>query len=381
MTERILDLRDISRESNGGLIDFFDLSRDDIEKMITENFGESKYRSRQIFDWVYRKQVTDIALMTDISKSLREKLAATVIFANPVIRERQISLDGTRKYLFEVDNGDLVESVMIKQPNRMTLCVSSQVGCGMACKFCRTGTMGLRRNLRASEIMQQVMGVLEDAKNFGDTFQNMVFMGMGEPLHNFKGVTTALRLLRDPLGINLSGRKITVSSVGLVPAIEKFAQSGIDTNLAISLNATTDEVRDQIMPINKAFPIQKLLETLRAFPLKPRRKITIEYVMLGGINDTDADLKRLPQLLRGIPSKVNLIPYNENAGLGFTPPTRDTLQRWQDALMKSGFDTTIRWSKGRDIQAACGQLATASVKIKKKSADVPVSPEAVSSLT
>ena len=354
-----------SNEKNGASPaqrDFFDFNREELLEIFVNEFGESAYRSRQLFDWVYRKGVTDIDLMTDISKGLRDRLRGTFSFPSGKIKDRQISLDGTRKYLFEVDNGDLVEAVMIKQPNRMTLCVSSQVGCAMGCKFCRTGTMGLKRNLRTSEIIQQVRGVIEDAKQFNDMFQNIVFMGMGEPLHNFKGVTNALRLLRDQLGFNISGRKITVSSVGLVPAITKFGASGIDANLAISLNATTDEVREKIMPITKAYPLEVLIECLRKFPLKPRRKITIEYVMLAGLNDTDEDLKRLPKMLRGVPSKVNLIPYNDNAGLGFLTPSRERIQQWQDVLVKSGLDTTIRWSKGRDINAACGQLVTASAQ-------------------
>ncbi len=346
-------------------LDFFNLTRADLETLITEKFGESKYRARQIFDWVYKKGITDVTQMTDISKAVRDTLAPMLDFPVASIQERQISSDGTRKYLFKTDRGNLVESVMIKQPHRMTLCVSSQVGCGMGCKFCRTATMGFQKNLAASEIIQQVRGVIQDAKNFGDMFHNIVFMGMGEPLHNYKGVTSALTLLRDPIAFNFSGRKITVSSVGLVPAIAKFGKSGIDANLAISLNATTDEVREQIMPINKGYPLEKLLQTLREYPLKPRRRITIEYVMLSGINDTDADLARLPKLLRGIPSKVNLIPYNDNAGLGFLSPTKATIQKWQDVLTRGGVDTTVRWSKGRDIKAACGQLAVSAALLEK----------------
>jgi 23S rRNA (adenine2503-C2)-methyltransferase len=340
----------------GSSADFFELSRPELAELLKERFGAPAYRADQIFEWVYKQGVFDFSKMTNLSAALRGKLAEAFYFPKPITRQRQISSDGTRKYLFELDAGHLVESVMIKQPNRMTLCVSSQVGCGMGCAFCRTATMGFQHNLRASEILQQVLAVREDAANFGDMFHNIVFMGMGEPLHNFAGVTRALTLLRDQKALDFSGRKITVSSVGLVPAIAKFGKSGIDVNLAISLNATTDDVRSRIMPINKRFPIEKLLQTLREFPLKPRRKITIEYVMLAGVNDSEADMKRLPKLLHGIPVKVNLIPYNENAGLGFRQPERDTIFLWQDFLVRAGLDTTIRWSKGRDIDAACGQL-------------------------
>lgn len=350
-------------------IDFFDLSREDLAAALKERLGAPAFRATQLFEWVYKHGVRDLAQMNNISKSLRDELRELLVFPIPRFRDRQISSDGTRKYLFAIDNGDLVESVMIKQPNRMTLCVSSQVGCGMACAFCRTGTMGFRRNLRASEIIQQVVGVIEDAVHFGDMFQNIVFMGMGEPLHNYKNVVTALKVLRDEVGFNFSGRKITVSSAGLVPAIEKFGRSGVDVNLAISLNATTDEVRSEVMPVNKAFPLERLLKCLREYPLKPRRRITMEYVMLAGVNDTDADLERLPRLIRGIPSKVNLIPYNENAGLGFLTPSRMTIQRWQDVLTRQGIDTTIRWSKGQDIKAACGQLAVDAL-VKKRRTEI-----------
>jgi len=222
--------------------------------------------------------------------------------------------------------------------------------------------MGLKRNLSASEIIRQVLAVIEDAKNFGDMFQNIVFMGMGEPLHNYKPLMAALEILKDPHGLNISGRKITVSSVGLVPAIERFGKSGVEVNLAISLNATTDQVRREIMPITKAYPISDLLQCLKNFPLRKRKRITIEYVMLSGVNDSKEDLQRLPLLLRGIPVKINLIPYNNNAELGFKAPSKELLLAWQDRLLRSGIETTIRWSKGSDIKAACGQLATVSVK-------------------
>jgi len=339
---------------------FYDLEREQLHALLAEQYGATKFRSVQLFEWVYGKQVTDFDQMSDISRDLRAELAALFTFPKAKIHSRLISSDGTRKYLLEVNPGRLVESVMIKQPKRMTLCVSSQIGCGMGCSFCRTGDMGLKSNLLTSEIVSQVLAVIEDAKNFDDMFNNIVFMGMGEPLHNFNNVTNALRILTDRHGLRIAPRKITVSTVGLVPAIKKFAALGLDVNLAVSLNATTDEVRSKIMPINKAFKIEELLNCLVELPRTKRKRYTIEYVMLNGVNDSDQDKTRLVKLLRRVPAKLNLIPYNENAGLGFRSPQREKVIKWQNDLTSYGIDTTIRWSKGSDIKAACGQLALES---------------------
>ncbi len=357
------DLINISKPYTQGTddrIDFLALSREELAELLAERFGLPAYRANQLFQWVYQQRVQDPSQMTNIKKELRDQLQGAFRFPSFEYHSRQISKDGTRKYLFEVDKGDFIESVMIKQPARMTLCVSSQVGCALGCKFCQTGTMGLKRHLSTSEIVRQMIAVKEDARNFDDDYSNIVFMGMGEPLHNFQNVTRAIKIIGDDFGLGISARKITVSTVGLVPAIKKFAESGIDANLAISLNATTNQVRDEIMPINKKFPLEVLLDTLRNIPLKPRKRLTIEYVMLAGVNDTEADLARLPKLLRNIPAKINLIPYNTNAGLGFKSPEEGQAHRWQKKLMQAGFVTTIRWSKGQDIDAACGQLVTQS---------------------
>ncbi len=349
-------------EPSPGRVSFFSFSRSELSDYLAERFGFSSYRANQLFQWVYQKEVYDLSSMTNIKKSDREVLEETFAFSELEYSNRQVSVDGTRKYLIPVFQDHHVESVMIKQPTRMTLCVSSQVGCALGCKFCQTGTMGLIRHLSTEEIIQQVLTVRKDAANFGDMFSNMVFMGMGEPFHNFDNLERAILILNDDFGIGLSGRKITVSTVGLVPAIKKFGDSPAEANLAVSLNATTDEVRSEIMPINRKFPLEVLLQTLREFPLRRRKRITIEYVMLGGVNDTEGDLRRLPKLLRGIPCKVNLIPYNSNAGLGFESPSDDKARHWQRALMKEGLTATIRWSKGQDIDAACGQLVTNSIK-------------------
>ena len=355
-------------EVAAGTLDLFAFCRKTLGEEIQNRYGEPVFRATQLFQWIYKRKVSDLSEMTDLSKRFRDALIQDLVLPRGRIHSRQVSSDGTRKYLIEVEGGDLVETVLIKQPRRNTLCVSSQVGCAMGCKFCRTATMGLRRHLRASEIVRQVMAVVEDSRSFGDTFTNVVFMGMGEPLHNLPNVRTAVRVLTDMHGLGIAPRKITVSTVGLVPAIREFGTT-VPANIAVSLNATTDEVRSQIMPVNKKYPLSELIGVLREYPANKRRRITIEYVMLHGVNDTREDLARLPALLRGVPAKVNLIPYNSNAGLGFETPPEEWVALWQRRLHEQGVEVTVRWSKGRDIDAACGQLLTAtgrSVKAQKE---------------
>ncbi len=354
--------------------DLLEFDRKELGAELAEKFGFEAFRSRQLISWLYRRRVRSFDSMTDISKDAREQLEANYFVSRPKIEEVQQSKDGTRKYLFRLADGNLIESVLIKQATRYTLCVSSQVGCAIACKFCRTGLMGLTRNLKTSEIIGQVLAVKDDVASLPDdedgisaNFGNIVFMGMGEPLHNFENVSRSVRLLNDDLGLDISERKITVSTSGLVPAIEKFGQGEARANLAVSLNATTDEVRTKLIPINKKWPLELLLKTLREYPLKPGRKITFEYVMLAGVNDTREDLGRLKRIVQDIPSKINLIPYNSNAGLGFETPSKDKVYSWQHSLLDAGLNSTIRWSKGNDIDAACGQLATESSKEKGSS--------------
>lgn len=344
---------------------FFNLTRAGLGEILKTEFGVPSFRATQLFQWVYRKGVTDFAQMTDISADLRERLAGRFEFPMAAIDTRQISEDGTRKYVFRLADGKLVESVMIKQPTRMTLCVSSQVGCGMGCKFCRTATMGFVRHLTPGEIMAQVMGVIEDAKQFGDGFSNMVFMGMGEPLHNYDGVMSTLHILTDAHGLAISPRRITVSTSGLVPAIKNFGAQKAPANLAISLNATTDEIRSRVMPVNQRFSIAELMAAAKEYTTVSGKDVTLEYVMLSGLNDSAADLGRLVKLVNGLPSKINLIPYNDNAGLGFQTPARAWVMEWRNKLVSKGINATIRWSKGQDINAACGQLVTESARRKK----------------
>jgi len=357
-------------------VDILGIDREALRELLSNALDLSPYRARQLFSWVYKRKVRDFSLMTDLSKVLRNELQSRFEVSRLEVSQIEHSKDGSRKYLFKLQDGSEIESVLICQPKRYTLCVSSQVGCAIGCKFCRTAQMGLKRNLTPAEIIGQVIGVQEDVIARGERggvdqpepFQNIVFMGMGEPLHNKNSVITAVKILNDELGLNFSGRKITVSTSGLVPAIKEFGASGANANLAISLNATSDEVRSEVMPINKRWPLSELLSALKEYPLKPGRRITIEYVMLGGVNDTEDDLLRLPRLLHGIPSKVNLIPYNANAGLGFLAPTPEKVFEWQKRLLQMGMNSTIRWSKGMDISAACGQLATKAEKERRRQA-------------
>ena len=340
------------------MTNFYDLTQQDLARYLEEKYSYPSYRAKQIFNWVYQKQVTDFESMTNLPATDRAQLATEIFFQEPVVKDLQKSQDGTVKYLFEVASGPQIETVLIEQPERKTLCVSSQYGCGMGCKFCQTGTMGFLANLKTADIVGQVLSVKGKADRCVDVFQNLVFMGMGEPLHNYKGVDNALRILCDPDGLAVAPRRITVSSVGLVSAIKKFAKEDLGVNLAVSLNATSDRVREKIMPINKAFNIETLLSALEEFPQSGRKKITIEYVMLAEVNDRDSDLRRLPRLLQKLNCRINLIPYNANTGLDFKPPSRDKVYRWQKELSARGYDTSVRWSKGKDIDAACGQLAT-----------------------
>jgi 23S rRNA (adenine2503-C2)-methyltransferase len=347
-------------EKNTERLDFYCFSRSKLAQLLEEEAGFPSYRAGQIFDWVYRKNQTDFTAMTNIKKSWRDALSQMFSFREAKILDRKISTDGTRKYLLEVSAEVLVEAVMIKQPSRTTLCLSSQQGCSMGCKFCFTGTMGFLRNLSTGDIVRQVIAVQKDSKEFGDDFQNIVFMGMGEPLRNLDAVADAVRILKDDHAFKLGPRKITVSTVGLVSEIEKLSACELDVNLAVSLNATTDQLRSRLMPVNRSYNIAQLLDCLKNYPLKRRRKITIEYVLLSGVNDSDADLNRLVKLLDGMKVKVNLIPYNSRTGLPFIRPSDEKLLNWNARLNAAGINATIRWSRGNDVNAACGQLASSS---------------------
>jgi len=332
------------------------------EKKLREYFTQwdvKPYRVYQIFTWVYHKGIRNFDLMTNLSKSLRQRLSETFYFSLPGLREKFSSQDGSVKYLFELEDGSTIESVWMPSGDRKTLCISTQVGCRLACSFCQTGTLGLKRNLTAGEIIGQIIKVNEEFAQ-KDRITNVVIMGMGEPLDNYQPLVDALRLMVAPEAMKISTRKITLSTSGLVDKIKDFQEENIHVNLAISLNATLDEVRDQIMPINKKYPLDVLLDTLRAYPLKPNRKLTFEYVLLAGINDTDEDAIRLARLLKGIPSKINLIPFNPIEASDYHPPSESRLLSFQNYLISQNYSVFIRKNRGTDILGACGQLAAQS---------------------
>jgi 23S rRNA (adenine2503-C2)-methyltransferase len=337
--------------------DVLGLSRPELEALMAE-LGQPRYRGRQTFQWVQARRVRDVEAMTDLPRSLRPVLAGRITLRRPDIARIQRSLDGTRKFLLRLEDGEDIESVLIPEAGRLTACLSTQVGCPLACRFCLTGLMGLRRNLTAAEIVGQVLA-LQDCVEEGERISNLVLMGMGEPLLNFAQVERALRILGDGFGANFSARRVTLSTAGHVPGIRKLAASDLGINLAVSLNATTDAVRDAIMPINRRWPIAELLDACRAYPLPRRRRLTFEYVLLEGVNDSPGDARRLVGLVRGIRCKINLIPFNPAPDLPDRAPAPDRVEAFQEVLHAGGLTATVRESRGWDISAACGMLRVA----------------------
>ncbi|MGH7267703.1 MAG: 23S rRNA (adenine(2503)-C(2))-methyltransferase RlmN, partial [Candidatus Rokuibacteriota bacterium] len=300
---------------------------------------------------------TEFGAMSDLGKGLRARLAAETAIRPPVVAEAVVSADGSRKLGLRLEDGRTVHAVLMPDEGRLTLCVSTQVGCGFACAFCYTGTMGLLRNLTAGEIVGQIFAARATLAP-KERITHIVFMGMGEPLANYAATVKALRILIAPDGFGFSPRRITVSTVGLVQGIERLARDGLGVNLAISLHATTDEVRGRLMPVNQGWGLDALLAACRRFPLPVRRRITFEYVLLDGVNDTLDDARRLARLLGGLRAKVNLIPFNGWDGSGFRRPPEGRIAAFQRALLDAGVTATVRWSKGEDVGAACGQLRT-----------------------
>jgi 23S rRNA (adenine2503-C2)-methyltransferase len=336
------------------LINLLDLLPAELEKL-AETMGAPRYRGRQLAGWIYAKGVTDIHAMSDLPKDFREVLAARAEIAVPEIERRTPAQDGSQKLVLILADGARVQSVLIPDEDRLTLCVSTQVGCGFACAFCLTGTMGLQRNLSAGEIVGQVLAARATLPE-GTRITHVVYMGMGEPLANYAATVKSLRLLTDPRALAFSPRRITVSTVGLVSGIEKLAKEDLKVNLAISLHATSNAIRDRIMPVNKGFAIEELLAACRRFPLAFRQRMTFEYVLLDGVNDAPEDARRLVRLLKGIRTRVNLIPFNDWEGSGFARPPLPRILAFQSILLEHGIRATVRWSKGEDIGAACGQL-------------------------
>jgi 23S rRNA (adenine2503-C2)-methyltransferase len=330
-------------------IDIKNFSLPELEQFLSGK-GKERFRATQIFKWLYQKDAGSFAEMSNLSKDLREELEETAFVSNLKPAVVEVGSDGTRKYLFELADGNSVESVVIPDEGRNTLCISSQVGCAMGCEFCLTGTFRLSRNLTTSEIINQVCAVRRDAE-----VRNIVFMGMGEPLHNLDNVIRSIRILLDGNGLQFSNRRVTVSTCGLVPEMLVLGREVI-VNLAISLNATTDELRSQLMPVNRTYPIAALMEACRELPLPSRRKITFEYVLIGGLNDSLDDAKRLLRLISNIPNKVNLIPFNEHEGCDFKAPTRAAIDAFHKFLIDRNVTVITRESRGSEISAACGQL-------------------------
>lgn len=324
-------------------------------EQFVHDLGWPTFRARQILRWLYQERVRDIERMTDLSKTERARLAAIASIDRLSDCEIRRSSDGTRKFLLRLEDGLVIESVLIPDADRMTLCLSTQVGCTLDCGFCLTGQMGLKRNLTTHEIVEQALTVL-DRLEPDERLTNIVLMGMGEPLANFDAVAAAIaRLTNTRWGLGIPARRITLSTAGLASRLQDVA--GLGVNLAVSLNATTDAQRNRLMPaVNRLHPLARLLAACRAYPLPPHRRLTFEYVLLAGENDSEQDAKRLAKLLNGIRCKINLIPFNPFPGNPYRRPADSDVLRFQAALRKAGFDTLIRKSKGRDVLGACGQL-------------------------
>lgn len=334
--------------------DIKSMTRPELTAWVREALGEPRFRGDQIFRWLHGKRARDVAAMTDLSKALRVKLAERAEVRGLALEDVRVSADGTRKLLLRTAAGDRIESVLIPMEDRLTQCVSSQVGCKIGCKFCLTGRMPVRRDLSPAEIVDQVLWA-QEVLGEEQRVTNIVYMGMGEPLDNYDNVVASLRILMDELGPNISSRRITVSTSGVVPKIARLG-ADVPVNLAVSLNASYDAQRTSVIPINKAWNIDALIGALRAFPLPPRRRITVEYVLLAGTNDSPEDARRLVRLLYGIRCKVNLIPFNPWPGAPYGRPSEQDVEAFGAILRDAEYTVTIRYSKGEDIGAACGQL-------------------------
>ncbi len=335
-------------------IDLKNLSPKELEGFIS-HLGKESYRSRQILKWLYQNCVSSFDEMTNLSKGFREELSKIAYISSLSLIHLEKSKDNTNKFLFECEDGERIESVLIPEKKRLTLCVSTQVGCAMGCRFCLTGKNGLKRNLSVSEIINQILAVKNMLRG-QDSITNIVLMGMGEPLANYSHTLKAIELMTHPEALGFSYRKVTLSTVGLLPQLEQLKMENIRFRLAISINAADEETRTRLMPVNRRHQLKRILEVCRVFPLPPRSRITFEYVLIDGENDSLEDAKRLLKILKGIPSKVNLIPLNEWPGIPFRRTSEEKIRRFQEILLRGGLTAIIRKSKGSDISAACGQL-------------------------
>ncbi len=376
------DVLTIPRKMPEGPMNLVGLTREQMREVLIAHGTpekQAKMRVGQIWQWIYGWGVRDFAEMTNLSKAFRAELAESFVIAIPEVVSKQVSEDGTRKYLVRINGGHEVEVVYIPEESRGTLCISSQVGCTLTCSFCHTGTQKLVRNLTAGEIIGQVMMARDDLNEWPEPgapkdetrlLSNIVLMGMGEPLYNFENVRNAMKIAMDPEGIQLSRRRITLSTSGVVPEIARTAQE-IGCQLAISFHATTDEVRDRLVPINKKWNLEVLLEALRSYPkVSNSERITFEYVMLKGVNDSDADAHRLVRLIEGIPAKINLIPFNEWPGAPYERSSNNRIRAFADIIYNAGYASPIRTPRGEDIMAACGQLKSATERARKSRREI-----------
>ncbi|MDR0807704.1 MAG: 23S rRNA (adenine(2503)-C(2))-methyltransferase RlmN [Gemmobacter sp.] len=377
------DVLTLPRKLPGGMApNLVGLTRDQLrDALIAAGTPErqAKMRVGQIWQWIYHWGIRDFTAMTNLAKDYRSLLAEKFVIELPEIVTRQVSADGTRKYLLRIAGGHEVEAVYIPEETRGTLCISSQVGCTLTCSFCHTGTQRLVRNLTAAEIVGQVMVARDDLgewpvpgapKDETRLISNVVLMGMGEPLYNFENVRDAMKVVTDGEGISISRRRITLSTSGVVPEIARTAEE-IGCLLAVSFHATTDEVRDRLVPVNRKWNLEALLAALRDYPrLSNSERITFEYVMLKGVNDSDADARRLVKLIAGIPAKINLIPFNEWPGAPYERSDWERIEAFADIIYKAGYASPIRTPRGEDIMAACGQLKSATERQRRSRAEI-----------
>ncbi len=366
-----------------GRINLVGLTRDQLRDVLIEKGTpekQARMRASQLWQWIYQKGEADFSVMTNLAKPYRTDLAEHFVVERPEVVTKQVSEDGTRKYLVRIAGGHEVEVVYIPEEERGTLCISSQVGCTLTCTFCHTGTQKLVRNLTAGEIIGQVMVARDDLDEWPEPgegsdsrprlLSNIVLMGMGEPLYNFENVRDAMKIAMDPEGISLSRRRITLSTSGVVPEIARTAEE-IGCQLAISFHATTDDVRDKLVPINKRWPLVVLLDALRNYPkVSNSERITFEYVMLDGVNDSDEDARRLVKLIEGIPAKINLIPFNEWPGAPYKRSSNNRIRAFSDIIYNAGYASPVRKPRGEDIMAACGQLKSATERERKSRAQI-----------
>lgn len=347
-------------------VNFYGMSLEDLKGFL-KGLGKEQFRAQQLYKWVYEMRITDFEQMTNLSKQFREELKGVIDFSLPKVLSHLISVDGTQKFLFDMGGGNTVEAVLIPSDDRLTLCISSEIGCNMACKFCFTGKQKLKRRLTSAEIVGQFMQANDLIKPKGQRISNIVFMGMGEPLDNSDAVFKTVDVLHEPFGINLSRKKITISTSGLVPEMWKVAES--KTRLAVSLNGSNDSIRTEVMPINKKYPIKDLLAACRDYCEKTGDKVTFEYVLLKGVTDSVEHARELFKLTRSVPCKINIIPFNEHPGADYVRPEDSQIEKFHAELVRLGAHVLLRRTMGRDIFAACGQL-TSEFENKPKTMDI-----------